>query len=71
MKLPNRRGFIAEFTMSAMVLFEHGPEQATVEGWSDSDLKAALDWAQGAYLARQIDSTMPEPRKPSCLRHYQ
>lgn len=66
-----RQTMVAEVFFTSMMIFENPPEQATIEQWSDSDVKRALDWVQAAYLARQLDSMMPEPTsKPPCLQQF-
>jgi len=66
-----RRNFIAETFFTCMLLFENAPEQATIERWTDEEIKTAMDWAHAEYLRRQIDSMMPDNNpKPSILQQF-
>ena len=66
-----RRQLISEVFFTSILLFDAPPEQSTIEQWTDSEVKAALDWVHAAYLARQLDSSMPQPgKKPPCLQQF-
>lgn len=64
-----RRAFVAEVFFTCQSLFDAPPELCIIESWSDTEVKAVLDWAQAEYLIRQIDSMMPRNNPQPAILH--